>query len=59
MTARFVVTLETRPGIDGVRALRRLMKFAGRYLGLKAIDVQEHVITAEAEAMTSPEERRL
>jgi len=31
----------TRGGVDGVKAVRRLLKYAGRYLGLRAIDIQE------------------
>jgi hypothetical protein len=37
----FVVQLRAEPGIDGIKALRALLKFAGRRLGLRAIDVRE------------------
>ena len=38
---RYVVTFESGRGIDGVRALRWLLKVAGRRLGLIAIDAYE------------------
>jgi hypothetical protein len=38
----FTITFAPRRGVDGVRAVRRLLKYAGRYLGLRAIDAQEH-----------------
>jgi hypothetical protein len=37
----FVVTLQPRPGIDGYRALRRLLKFAGRVLGLRCTRITQ------------------
>jgi hypothetical protein len=45
MTARprFVVTFTPAPGVDGVKAVRRLLKHAGRYLGLRALDAREEI----------------
>jgi hypothetical protein len=37
----FTITFVPRGGIDGVKAVRRLLKYAGRYLGLRATDVRE------------------
>lgn len=37
----FTVTFVPRQGVDGIRAIRRLLKHAGRYLGLRALDVRE------------------
>ena len=56
MTTRLIITFEPRAEVDVVRAIRRLLKFAGRHLGLKAIDVQERVIITKAETATPPEE---
>jgi hypothetical protein len=39
--ARFVVTFTAAPGVDGVRALRALLKAAGRRFGLTATDARE------------------
>lgn len=47
MTTRLVIVFEPRAGVDTIRALRRLLKFAGRSLGLRAISAQEHVIAAD------------
>jgi hypothetical protein len=43
MTAErtFTITLVPRGNVDGVKAVRRLLKYAGRYLGLRALDVRE------------------
>jgi hypothetical protein len=38
----FTITFVPRRGVDGVKAVRRLLKYTGRYLGLRAICVQEH-----------------
>ena len=38
---RFVVTFVPTRGTDGVRALRWLLKIAGRRLGLIAVDAHE------------------
>jgi hypothetical protein len=46
--ARFVVTFVAAPGIDGVRALRWLLKRARRQYGLVAIDAREVEIPADA-----------
>jgi hypothetical protein len=37
----FTITLVPRGNVDGVKAVRRLLKYAGRYLGLRATDVRE------------------
>jgi hypothetical protein len=44
MTAErtFTITFVPRGDIDGVKAVKRLLKYAGRYLGLRAIHAQEH-----------------
>jgi hypothetical protein len=41
MGVRFVITLVPMRGIDGVRALRWLLKRARRQFGLVAVDVRE------------------
>jgi hypothetical protein len=38
---RFTITFVPRPGVDAIRALRHLLKIAGRRLGLRAIDAYE------------------
>ena len=38
---RYVITFVPRRGVDGIRALRRVLKMAGRYFGLRAIDAYE------------------
>jgi hypothetical protein len=38
---RFIITFEPKPGTDAIEALRRLLKHAGRYLGLRAVDARE------------------
>jgi hypothetical protein len=43
-----IITFEPRPGIDSIRSLRRLLKFAGRHLGLKALHVEERSVEAAA-----------
>jgi hypothetical protein len=43
-TATFVAARNT----DGLRSFRRLLKFAGRQLGLRAIDVREERVIARA-----------
>ena len=37
----YVVRLRPERGVDAIRELRRLLKYAGRRLGLRAIDVRE------------------
>jgi hypothetical protein len=37
----FTITFVPRRNVDGTRAVRRLLKYAGRYLGLRAIDARE------------------
>jgi hypothetical protein len=37
----FVLEFRAEPGIDAIKSLRALLKFAGRRLGLRAIDVRE------------------
>jgi hypothetical protein len=39
--ARFVVTFTPVPGVDGIRALRAVLKTALRRHGLRAADVRE------------------
>jgi hypothetical protein len=39
----FIVRLRTQPGVNPVRALRELLKAAGRRYGLRAIEVREEV----------------
>jgi hypothetical protein len=39
--SRFVVTFTPMPGVDGVRALRSLVKAAARRYGLIAVDARE------------------
>jgi hypothetical protein len=41
MSARFIVTFMPMRGVDGVRALRWLLKRARRQFGLVAVDVRE------------------
>ena len=43
MTARpvFVLRLEAKPGTDPIRALRSLLKIAGRRFELKCVDAYE------------------
>ena len=40
--ATFVIEFRAAPGIDAVKSVRALLKFAGRRLGLRAIDVREN-----------------
>lgn len=48
MTARavgrptFVVALQAASGRDGIRALRAVLKYAGRYAGMRAVSIKEH-----------------
>jgi len=37
----FIVTLQPNPGIDGLRALRMLLRVGLRRFGLRCIDVRE------------------
>jgi hypothetical protein len=37
----FTVTFVVAPDVDAIKALRMLLKFAGRHLGLRAIDVRQ------------------
>jgi arginase family enzyme len=39
--ARFIVTFTPMPGVNGVRALRLLLKSARRRFGLVAVDAHE------------------
>jgi hypothetical protein len=41
MSVRFTVTFVPQRGVDGVRALRWLLKRARRQFGLIAVDVRE------------------
>ena len=58
-----------RRDVDSIKAIRRLLKYAGRYLGLRALDVREepdaamgdiNTVTAETGRPTraSPASRR-
>jgi hypothetical protein len=42
----FVVHLRAEPGVDGIRALRALLKAALRHYGLRAVDVRECALHA-------------
>jgi hypothetical protein len=39
----YTVTFRPKPGIDAIKSLRALLKFAGRRLGLRAVDVRENL----------------
>jgi hypothetical protein len=56
MTAErtFTITFVPRRNIDGARAVRRLLKYAGRYLGLRALDVREEHDAAAGDVNTTP-----
>jgi hypothetical protein len=41
MSSRFIVTFTAAPGVDGIRALRWLLKRARRQYGLVAVDAHE------------------
>jgi hypothetical protein len=47
----FVVRLQSAPGVDGIRALRALLKTAWRRFRLRALDVREE---AEPKDATQP-----
>jgi hypothetical protein len=44
----FLVSLQPKPGVDPVRALRRLLKYASRALGLRCTHAEVSTQTAEA-----------
>ena len=48
----FVLRLEAKPGTDSIRALRSLLKIAGRQFHLRCVDAYE---TPPAEADTAHE----
>jgi hypothetical protein len=50
----FTITFVPRRNVDGVRAVRRLLKYAGRYLGLRAIDLREERDAAAGDANITP-----
>jgi hypothetical protein len=56
MTAErtFKITFVPRGNVDGVKAVRRLLKYAGRYLGLRAIDHREEHAPAASDVNTTP-----
>jgi hypothetical protein len=54
MSVQFIITFVPRANIDAIKAVRRLLKFAGRHLGLRAIDCREHDDTATDTAITEP-----
>jgi hypothetical protein len=39
---QYVVTFQPDRGVDGIRALRHVLKLAGRRFGLRAVDAYEH-----------------
>jgi hypothetical protein len=41
----FTVRLRALPGVDGVRALRKLLKFGLRACGLRAVSIAEESVT--------------
>jgi hypothetical protein len=43
----FVLHLVSEPGTDAIRSLRTLLKFAGRRLGLRCVDVRECALPAQ------------
>jgi hypothetical protein len=54
----FTITFVPRGGVDGVKAVRRLLKYAGRYLGLRATTIQEHrLLRRAAEPITRADRR--
>ena len=59
MTSRavFVLRLEARPGADPIRALRSLLKIAGRRFELKCVDAYE--ITQPQPERTRANDRRI
>jgi hypothetical protein len=46
MSTQFTITFVPQKDVDAIKAIRRLLKHAGRYLGLHAIDVREGHDTA-------------
>jgi hypothetical protein len=54
----FTITFVPRGDIDGVKAVRRLLKYAGRYLGLRAIDAREERDAAAGDVNITEEETR-
>jgi hypothetical protein len=50
MSERFTVTFMPMRGVDGVRALRWLLKRARRQFGLVAVDVREESAPADLAA---------
>jgi hypothetical protein len=43
---RFIITFSPGPGVDGIRALRLLLKSALRRFGLVAVDIHEDRLSA-------------
>jgi hypothetical protein len=43
----FVLTLIPERGVDAIKSLRTLLKFAGRRLGLRCVDVRERALPAQ------------
>jgi hypothetical protein len=39
----FVLEFRAEPGIDAIKSIRALLKFAGRRLGLRAVDARENL----------------
>jgi hypothetical protein len=40
-TAVYTVRLRPEPGVDGIRALRRALKYCRRVCGLRAVSIEE------------------
>ena len=50
----YIITLMPRHDVDAVKAVRRLLKYAGRYLGLRAIELREVHDPAAGDVNTTP-----
>jgi hypothetical protein len=53
-SSTYTVTFRARPGVDGVRALRAVLKFALRRFGLQAIDARENRALPDSSGETLP-----
>jgi hypothetical protein len=53
VSAHFTITFVPRRDVDAIKAVRRLLKHAGRYLGLRAIDIREEHDAAAGDATTT------
>jgi hypothetical protein len=50
----YVLVLRPEPGVDGLRALRALLKFALRPLGLRCVKIEEIAAGGAAASLASP-----